>query len=106
MRKRYVVQLSAQERQRCLDLIGAGTAHTRTVMHARALLRADGGPHREYARKLDGRQEAYLLALAHSAPPEGHRRWSLRLLADQMVELQYVDSLSHMTVSRTLKEGR
>lgn len=63
------------------------------------------GPNREYPRKLDGRQEAHLLALAHSAPPEGHKQWSLRLLADRMVELEYVDSLSHMTVARTLKKG-
>ena len=64
------------------------------------------GPNREYRCKLDGLQEAYLLAPAHSAPPEGHSRWSLRLLADRMVELGYVDSLSYMTVSRTLKKGR
>jgi transposase len=64
------------------------------------------GPNREYPHKLDGRQEAHLLALAHSAPPEGRTRWSLRLLADKMVELEYVDSLSAMTVCRTLKRGR
>jgi transposase len=64
------------------------------------------GPNRQYRHKLDGRQEAHLLALARSAPPEGHTRWSLRLLAGKMVELEYVDSLSAMTVSRTLKRGR
>ena len=149
MRKKYVVQLSADDRQRCLELIRAGTAHTRTVMHVRVLLKADcgpegpgwtdaaiaeavevsmvtvakirqrfasdgleatlqhyRGPNREYPRKLDGHQEAHLLALAHSAPPEGHKQWSLRLLADKMVELEHVDSLSYMTVSRTLKKGR
>lgn len=63
------------------------------------------GPNREYAHKLDGHQEAHLLALANSAPPEGRKRWSLRLLADRMVELEYVDGLSAMTVSRTLKGG-
>jgi transposase len=71
----------------------------------RATLKHYRGPNREYARKLDGRQEAHLLALAHSPPPEGRKRWSLRLLADKMVELEHVDSLSPMTVSRTLKGG-
>jgi transposase len=70
-----------------------------------ATLKHYRSPNREYPRKLDGRQEAHLLALAHSAPPEGRTRWSLRLLADRMVVLEYVDSLSPMTVSRTLKRG-
>ena len=148
MRKKYIVQLSPQDRQRCMDLVQSGTAHARTLMHARILLKADSGPqgpgwtdaaiaeavevstvtvakirqrlvsegleatlnhyrgpNREYPHKLDGRQEAHLLALAHSAPPQGRKRWSLRLLADKMVELEYVDSLSPMTVSRTLKRG-
>ena len=64
------------------------------------------GPNREYGCKLDGHQEAHLLALAQSAPPEGHRRWSLRLLADRMVELEYVDTLSYQTVRSVLKRGR
>jgi transposase len=59
---------------------------------------------RIYARKLDGEQEAHLIALACSAPPEGKRRWTLRLLAEQMVELQHVDALSHETVRQALKK--
>ena len=55
-------------------------------------------------RKLDGHQEAYLIALACSEPPEGHARWSLRLLSHRMVELGYVDSVSYNTVGRTLKK--
>src|SRR5256712_9533976 len=55
-------------------------------------------PRREYARKLDGKEEAHLIALACSTPPEGHGRWTLRLLADRMVRLEHVDSLSHETV--------
>ena len=149
MRKKYVVQLSAKDRERCMELVRSGRAPARTLMHARVLLKADSGPegprwtdaaiaeamevstvtvakirqrfvsegldatlnhyrgpNREYPHKLDGRQEAQLLALAHSAPPEGHKQWSLRLLADKRVELEYVDSLSPMTVSRTLKRGR
>lgn len=52
---------------------------------------------------VDGGQEAYLLALACSPPPEGWGRWSLRLLADRMVELRYVKSVSHETIRQVLK---
>ncbi len=55
-------------------------------------------------RKLDGHQEAQLIALACSAPPVGRVRWTLSLLANKMVELKYVDSLSYETVRRTLKK--
>jgi transposase len=65
------------------------------------------GGKRIYQRKLDGEQEAKLIALlACSTPPDGHGRWTLRLLAGQMVELQLVDSLSHETVRQTLKKMR
>lgn len=56
-------------------------------------------------RKLSGRQEAYLLALASSDPPQGNKRWTMQLLADRLVELEVVDSLSDETVRRTLKRG-
>jgi transposase len=59
---------------------------------------------RQYTRKLDGDQEAHLIALACSPPPDGQGRWSLRLLAQRMVELKYVDTLSHETVRQTLKK--
>lgn len=55
-------------------------------------------------RKLDGAAEAQLLLLACSNAPEGHARWTLRLLADRMIELGVVESLSVMTVSDTLKK--
>ena len=61
-------------------------------------------PGRPRRRVLDGRAEAYLIALACSNPPEGRDHWPLRLLADQMVELGYVESLSYETVRRTLKK--
>ena len=61
---------------------------------------------RIYERKLDGAQEAHLIALACSAPPEGRSRWTLRLLARRMVELAYVDTLSYETVRQTLKKMR
>ena len=56
------------------------------------------------ARRLDGRAEAHLIALACGEPPAGRNRWSLRLLADQMVALKHVDKCSHMAVQRTLKK--
>ena len=59
---------------------------------------------REYDLKIDGRLEAHLLALSCSVPPEGQARWSLRLLADRLVELQWMDSVSHETVRRALKK--
>jgi transposase len=57
-------------------------------------------------RKLDGAAEAHLIAMACSAPPEGHKRWTLRLLAGKAVELEQVDSISHETVRQILKKTR
>jgi transposase len=57
-------------------------------------------------RKLDGKAEARLLALACSQPPEGRARWTLRLLADKLVELEVVDAIDPATVHRTLKKTR
>lgn len=59
---------------------------------------------RIYAKKADGDFEAHLVALSCSEPPEGFARWSLRLLADKVVELNYIDSISHETVRRILKK--
>jgi hypothetical protein len=62
---------------------------------------------RVYARRLDGRQEARLVALACSKPPGGKARWTLRMLAGELVELSVgVDSVSHETVRQTLKKTR
>ena len=55
-------------------------------------------------RKLDGVQEAYLIALACREAPEGYARWTLRLLADRMVRLEYVEAISHETVRQVLKK--
>ena len=57
-----------------------------------------------YVRKADGDFEARLVALSCGDPPDGHAQWSLRLLADRVVELGYVDSVSHETVRRVLKK--
>ncbi len=61
---------------------------------------------RVYKRKADGDFEAHLVALSCSEPPEGFSRWSLRLLADRVVELNYVDSISYETVRRVLKKTK
>jgi transposase len=56
-------------------------------------------------RRLDGGQEAYLVALASSDPPEGKKRWTMQLLADRLVELEIVGEISDETVRRAPKEG-
>ncbi len=55
-------------------------------------------------KKFTGRQRAKITAMACSKPPEGRSRWTLRLLADKIVELEIVDNISHKTVQRTLKK--
>jgi len=59
---------------------------------------------RVYQKKADGQFEAHLVALSCGEPPEGHAQWSLRLLADQVVELGYIEEISHETVRRVLKK--
>jgi transposase len=85
--------------------------HPSTVANVRRRLVEEGldaalsprpGGHRR--RKLDGDAEAHLIALVCGEPPQGHERWTLRLLADHMVELGYVDAVSHETVRQTLKK--
>ena len=61
-------------------------------------------PNRVYARKLDGMAEAQLVALACSQPPTGRERWTLRLLADELVRLEVVETVSYETVRRTLEQ--
>jgi transposase len=57
-----------------------------------------------HRRKITGDEEAHLIALCCSQAPEGHERWTLRMLADKMVELDIVDAVSHETIRRTLKK--
>jgi len=57
-----------------------------------------------YTKKVDGDIEAKLVSLCCSEPPEGFAKWSLRLLADKMVELEYIDYISHVTVGEVLKK--
>ncbi len=61
---------------------------------------------RSYERKADGEFEAHLVALSCGEPPQGFARWSLRLLADRAVELEYIDSVSYETVRRVLKKTK
>jgi transposase len=94
------------------QVAGGLDVSTRTVERVRQRFVEDGleaallprPTKRVYARVLDGAQEAHLIALACSAPPEGKRRWTLRLLAERVVELGYADAVSHETVRRVLKK--
>lgn len=61
---------------------------------------------RSYVHKADGEFEAHLVALSCGEPPKGFARWSLRLLADRAVELEYIDSVSYETVRRVLKKTK
>ena len=79
--------------RKCLVIEGFETALNRKKRET---------PPRE--KLLDGRQEAKLIALRLGSPPDGFGNWSLRLLAEQVVELEIVDSISHETVRRTLKK--
>jgi hypothetical protein len=89
------------------------SAHSRTIANVRQRLvemgleaALDRKKQERPSRKctLDGKAEAYLIAMRCSEPPEGRMRWTLHLLADKLVELKVVDSVSHETVRRTLKK--
>jgi transposase len=91
--------------------VGVGTS---TVERIRKRFVMEGGleealnerPRPGGQRKLSGKQEAYLIALACSdPPPQGAKQWTMQLLADRLIELEVVDSISDETVRRTLKKG-
>ena len=144
--KKYIVELTTEERSQLNAILRADRTAAHKRHHARMLLKADQGEQGPSwtdariaeafdctpvtvenlrrrlverglnaalehgnrgsyrARRLDGRAEAHLIALACGEPPAGRSRWSLRLLADQMVALKHVDECSHMAVKRTLKK--
>lgn len=145
MVKKYIVSLSAEERQSLEEIVSTGKRAASTINHARILLKADTQqaqgswrdqdikaalaisirtiervrqrfveegleaalkprPGRGRTPKLDGEAEAHLVALRCSDPPNGRGRWTLRLLADRMVELEYLDELSHESVRQVLKK--
>jgi len=140
-KKKYLVDLSADERDSLLQLVRRGKHSSRKVTRARILLLASDGstdeqivaalktafatvertrkrfveeglaclnerPRRGQARKLTGKQEAHIIAIACSRPPTGHARWTLRLLADKVVELSFADSIARETVRQVLKKTR
>ena len=86
--------------------------HERTVHRVRESFANDGleaalhrKKHRQYKpRKLDGDQEAHLVALCCGAPPEGRKEWTLRLLSERLIQLEVIDSISKSTLHRTLKK--
>ena len=89
-----------------LDLHPTTVARIRRqcVEHGPEAALARKRPDRVYARALDGAAEAHLVAAACSPPPAGRERWTLRLLADELVRLEVVEAVSHETVRRTLKQ--
>jgi transposase len=143
--KKYVVELTQDERRELRDLVKKGKAAYR-IKHAHILLKADqakGGPgwtdeqiveafgghvttvanvrkrfvmegfeaavgRRQEGvgrpRKLDGDAEAQMTMITCSDPPEGHTRWTIRLIADRLVELNVVDTCSRMAVHRAMKK--
>jgi hypothetical protein len=145
--KRYVVKLSAEERERLESMIHSGKHAAQRLLKARILLKADSSeagegwsdsriaraletsvatagrarrllveegldaaltrkqsPNSARRRIFDGAAEAKLIALACSAPPKGHKRWTLCLLEEKVVELNIVDRASDNTIGRTLKK--
>ncbi len=146
MQKKYIVELTSEERNSLKEVINSGRMAAHKRKHAQILLKADQGPHGpgwsdikiaeafdchrttienlrkrlveqgfdkamehgnrgcHRARKFDGVAEAHLIATACSSAPEGHNRWTVRLLADEMVSLGIVDTCSKSTVHSTLKK--
>jgi hypothetical protein len=93
-------------------IAGAVEVHPTTVARVRRTYVEVGleaalerkSPERAYPRVLDGAAEAHLIAVACAAPPAGRERWTLRLLADELVRLEVVEAVSYETVRRTLKQ--
>jgi len=138
-KKKYFVDLTADESQELRQLVHRGKHSSRKVTRARILLLAADGStdaqivaalstgfatvertrrrfveeglgclneraRRGQARKLSGKQEAHLIAVACTTPPEGRARWTLALLADKVVELKYAASIARETVRQVLKK--
>jgi transposase len=109
--KRAMILLKADEGLTDQQIMAALNVSRPCVERIRRRFVADGieralneDPRPGQKRKLDGRGEATLIATACTEAPEGHARWTLRLLAGKLVQLQVVDAISHETVRRTLKK--
>jgi transposase len=109
--KRAQILLKADEGLKDAEIMAALNTSRPTVERVRKRL-VEGGieralndaPRPGKEKMMSDRQESYLVALSCSKAPEGHERWSLRLLSDKLVELEVVDSISHETMRRTLKK--
>jgi hypothetical protein len=147
MQKKYIVRLTAEERQTLSEVVRKLKGSSQKVRRAQILLKADAdgpgwtdaqiadafgcriktvenvrqslvergfevtlhGKKREQpatTKRLDGEQEAKVIAMRLGPPPKGYANWTLRLLARKVVELEIVDSVSHETIRRTLKKNR
>lgn len=143
MEKKYIVDLTSEERADLESRLRGGQMGVRKVKRIQILLKADEGwsderiaeafdvglstvertrrkfverglegaitnrrPRRAYPRKLDGKAEAHLIALMCGPVPAGYARWSLRLLADELVKIEGLEikNISHETVRQTLKK--
>ncbi len=109
--KRALSLLKADQGVRDREIADVLLVNAATVARARKRYVEEGleaaindRPRPGQERKLDGRQEAHLIAIACSAAPEGHTHWTLQLLADQVVELEFADSISLETVRQMLKK--
>jgi hypothetical protein len=91
---------------KALDVSETAVTHVRRtfVQHGIDAALTRKKPDRIYEHRLDGEAEAHLIALACGEAPDGRDRWTLRLLAENMVKLDYVDAVSHETVRATLKK--
>jgi len=126
MKKIYIVKLTHEERTYLEKLVKTGKSSARKLTRARILLKADTATvertRRDFVEKsletalngseltprnpikVDGKVEAHLVALACSSPPEGHSYWTLKLLADGLVQAGVIDSISHEKVRQVLKK--
>jgi transposase len=140
-KKKYVVDLTAEERTTLEQLLQKGKSSARKLTRARILLQADEGQTDEEIAtalavgvatvertrqrfveanlealnelprpggqcKLSGKQEAHLIAVACTPAPSGHTRWTLQLLAEQVVALGFAESIARETVRQVLKKTR
>jgi len=140
-KKKYIVDLTAEEREQLLQLVRRGKNSSRKVSRARILLKANDGlsddqiatvldcgvatvertrkrfveaglgalderPRPGARPKLTGKQQARIIAVACSKAPEGRTHWTMRLLADKVVELGFSESFSHESVRRLMKKTR
>jgi Homeodomain-like domain len=145
--QKYTIELTAAQRQELEQVINAGQARARKIMHAHIILKSDSGeygpkwsdeaiqqafgvgestivrvrkrcveegfaealnrrpqPPRPEKRILNGRHEAYLIALSCGEKPAGRERWSVRLLAHKMVEVGYIEQVGRETVRMMVKK--